>query len=90
MNSLVPRSRQSKAAALGSNAADAINLGRFLSAEGIGGKMQYGGPLHCLVFGPNGSGKSTRLLLPNLLQMEAGRSIVVIDPKGELAAVSAP
>jgi type IV secretion system protein VirD4 len=89
MNSLVPRSRQSKAAALGSNAADAINLGRFLSAEGIGGKMQYGGPLHCLVFGPNGSGKSTRLLLPNLLELEH-RSIVVIDPKGELAAVSAP
>ncbi|MBV9825333.1 MAG: type IV secretory system conjugative DNA transfer family protein [Alphaproteobacteria bacterium] len=43
---------------------------------------------HLLVIGPNGSGKGTRLLIPALLQM-AGRSIVVIDPKGELAAVTA-
>ena len=42
---------------------------------------------HLLLIGPNGSGKGTRLLIPALLQM-AGRSIVVIDPKGELAAVT--
>lgn len=82
-------SRSGQSPVLGSHAPDAINLGRFLSADGIGGKMHYGGPLHCLIFGPNGSGKSTRLLLPNLLELEH-RSIVVIDPKGELAAVSAP
>lgn len=82
-------SRSGQSPVLGSHTPDAINLGRFLSADGIGGKMHYGGPLHCLIFGPNGSGKSTRLLLPNLLELEH-RSIVVIDPKGELAAVSAP
>ena len=43
---------------------------------------------HLLVLGPNGSGKGTRLLIPALLQM-TGRSVVVIDPKGELAAVTA-
>jgi type IV secretion system protein VirD4 len=43
---------------------------------------------HLLVIGPNGSGKGTRLLIPALLQM-SGRSVVVIDPKGELAAVTA-
>ena len=73
---------------LGSGDADAINLGRLVTDDGIGEKMRYGGPLHVLVFGPNGSGKSTRLLLPNLLELEH-RSIVVIDTKGELAAISA-
>jgi len=43
---------------------------------------------HLLLLGPNGSGKGTRLLLSTLLQL-TGRSLVVIDPKGELAAVSA-
>lgn len=43
---------------------------------------------HLLVIGPNGSGKGTRLLIPALLEI-SGRSIVVIDPKGELAAVTA-
>jgi type IV secretion system protein VirD4 len=78
---------------LGSSEPDAINLGRYLRTDQpddpIGPKMRYGGPLHVLVFGPNGSGKTTRLLLPNLLELE-NRSIVVVDPKGELAAVSAP
>jgi type IV secretion system protein VirD4 len=43
---------------------------------------------HLMVIGPNGSGKGTRLLIPALLEI-TGRSIVVIDPKGELAAVTA-
>ncbi len=73
---------------LGSAEPDAINLGRLVVNGGIGDKMRYGGPLHVLVFGPNGAGKSTRLLVPNLLELEH-RSIVVIDPKGELAAITA-
>ena len=40
------------------------------------------------MFGPNGTGKGTRFLIPNLLSIK-DRSIVVIDPKGELAAVTA-
>jgi type IV secretion system protein VirD4 len=43
-----------------------------------------------LLFGPNGKGKGTRILMPNLLQMRGNRSLVVVDPKGELAAVTAP
>ena len=41
-----------------------------------------------MLFGPNGTGKGTRFLIPNLLSIK-DRSIVVIDPKGELAAVTA-
>lgn len=44
---------------------------------------------HLLLLGPNGSGKGVRQLIPTLLELE-NRSIVVIDPKGELAAVTAP
>jgi len=48
-----------------------------------GKPMSYKGDRHVLIVGPNGSGKSKRLGLPNLLR-SAGRSWVVIDPKGEL------
>ena len=76
--------------AFGSPSPDALTLGRLVDAnEGITHKMNYGGGLNVLVFGPNGKGKGTRLLMPNLLQL-AGSSVVVIDPKGELAAVTAP
>jgi type IV secretion system protein VirD4 len=73
---------------IGSNAPDAIILGRVLTADGVGPRMRDPGERHVLVFGPNGAGKGTRLLIPNLLQLE-NRSIFVIDPKGELAAVTA-
>jgi type IV secretion system protein VirD4 len=76
---------------LGSDAPDALRLGRFYDSatQQVGAPMRYGDALHVLVFGPNGSGKGTRLLVPNLLQCE-GKSIFVIDPKGELAAITAP
>ncbi len=75
---------------LGSHAPDAVTLGRLVDpVAGIMGKMRYGGAQHLIVFGPNGKGKGTRILMPNLLQM-SGASVVVVDPKGELAAVTAP
>lgn len=76
---------------LGSDSPDAVILGRYYdpAKAGTGDRMRYGGDRHVLVFGPNGSGKGMRLLVPNLLQCE-GRSMFVIDPKGELAAITAP
>lgn len=70
---------------------DPVRLGRLfdLDRHRVGDKILYGGERNLLVLGPNGSGKGMRLLVPNLLQ-SVGKSIVVIDPKGELAAITAP
>jgi len=67
-----------------------ITLGRHFddATERVGEKIAYEGERHLLLFGPNGTGKGTRFLIPNLLTIK-DRSIVVIDPKGELAAVTA-
>ena len=67
-----------------------IILGRHYDDETqrVGGKIVYEGERHLLLFGPNGTGKGTRFLIPNLLSIK-DRSILVIDPKGELAAVTA-
>ena len=69
---------------------DGITLGRYFDepAASVGDKIPYAGERHVLLFGPNGTGKGTRFLIPNLLSIN-DRSIIVIDPKGELAAVTA-
>jgi type IV secretion system protein VirD4 len=46
------------------------------------------GDRHVVTVGPNGSGKTRRLLVPNLYRLKDW-SIVVIDIKGELAALTA-
>jgi type IV secretion system protein VirD4 len=67
-----------------------LSLGRYYddATQYVGDKLVYAGERHLLLFGPNGTGKGTRFLIPNLLSI-TDRSIVVIDPKGELAAVTA-
>src|SRR5580693_8186010 len=69
---------------------EGITIGRYFDepAARVGDKIAYAGERHVLLFGPNGTGKGTRFLIPNLLSIN-DRSIVVIDPKGELAAVTA-
>ena len=65
-----------------------VYLGRYSQDGRVGNELNYDGERHLLLFGPNGSGKGTRLLVPNLLRI-GGKSLVVIDPKGELAAITA-
>jgi len=50
-------------------------------------RLRYKGPKHLLVFGPPGSSKSMGLVVPNLAHLR--RSMIVIDPKGQLAAITA-
>jgi type IV secretion system protein VirD4 len=56
--------------------------------QGGGGRIvNYTGDRHVVLVGPNGTGKGTRLLVQNLLY-GSDRSMLVIDPKGELAALT--
>ena len=50
--------------------------------------LPYIGDRHIVTLGPNGSGKSRRLLLPNLTRLP-NWSILVVDPKGDLATMTA-
>ena len=62
-----------------------IYLGR--PADGTPGIIPYKADRHLMLIGPNGSGKGTRLLVQNLIY-GFERSMLVIDPKGELAALT--
>ena len=53
----------------------------------LGHERRYRDDRHILTIGPNGSGKSRRVLLPNLAEL-TGWSVVVVDPKGELAKMT--
>jgi type IV secretion system protein VirD4 len=50
--------------------------------------INYGGPRHGLTCAPTRSGKGACAIIPNLLALN--RSIIVVDPKGQNAAVTAP
>lgn len=49
--------------------------------------LRYDGPRHLLTVAPNRSGKGTCAIIPNLLTLD--NSVLVIDPKGENAAITA-
>ena len=49
--------------------------------------VHYPGPLHLMLWGPNGSGKDMRIITQHLAQLR--RSICVVDPKAEQAAITA-
>src|SRR5260370_2563 len=69
-----------------------LHLGYYYddATKHAGGRRIYQGDRHAIVFGPSGTGKTTRLLMANLLSdCLSDRSVIVIDPKAELAAVTA-
>lgn len=64
--------------------------GIYLGSAARGGgpvRFMYDGPAHLMTIGPTRTGKSRKLLIPNLAY-DTGRSMVVIDVKGELAAIT--
>jgi type IV secretion system protein VirD4 len=65
------------------------NEGLYLGFFCEDGKTQlrYRGPKHGLFFGTPGANKSMGLVVPNLAHLR--RSMIVIDPKGQLAAITA-
>lgn len=66
---------------------DGIYLGQFLdNGTGIDA-IGYSSPVHLVTIGRTGSGKGTGLIIPNLSSLR--RSILIIDPKGEAAAITA-
>src|SRR5580698_371575 len=50
--------------------------------------MRYKGEAHLITVAPTRSGKGRDVLIPALLEYEG--SCIVIDPKGQLAAVTGP
>jgi type IV secretion system protein VirD4 len=69
---------------------DGIYLGLFLDpskAPSVSDRVEYSGEAHLVSVGRPGSGKGTGLIIPNLSTLR--RSILIIDPKGEAAAVTA-
>src|ERR1700678_1212079 len=65
----------------------ATNVTEDSAHKRIGQEIRYVGDRHLLTIGPNGSGKSRRVILANLAQLK-GWSIVVVDPKGDLCAMT--
>lgn len=71
-----------------------LEAGGVLTGEGFrlgfaknGAPLSYDGNRHMLTIAPNRSGKGTTVIIPNLLTW--GGSVMVIDPKGENAMMTA-
>ena len=67
---------------------DDLYLGRYSVDGQLGAPLLYSREPHQILIGLTRSGKGARWLIPNLLRMK-DRSLVVLDPKGQLAAVTA-
>ena len=67
------------------NNAGGIYVGIGTDRRGRKHELLYADDRHIMTFGPNGSGKSKRLLYQNLKRLKDW-SVVVVDPKGELAS----
>jgi type IV secretion system protein VirD4 len=66
---------------------DGYTLGQFSTRDGLKHPMYYQGVRHLLTVAPTRSGKGVSSVIPNLLTY--GGSVLVIDPKGENALVTA-
>lgn len=64
-----------------------VFLGRFRPRRGFPRDLYYSGENNVLTIGPAGSGKGTCAVIPNLITNR--ESMIVVDVKGELAAVTA-
>ncbi len=71
-------------------------LGYILKPKSLSGsgqteyeRLEYSAPAHLLTVAPSRSGKGACVIIPNLLRLTGG-SVIVIDPKGENAAITAP
>ena len=66
---------------------DGLFLGVFAQGE-VSMPLYYTGARHLLTIAPTRAGKGTTAIIPNLLTYEG--SVLVIDPKGENAQITAP
>jgi type IV secretion system protein VirD4 len=64
-----------------------LYLGQFLENGRAREEVHYSDTIHAITIGPNGSGKGTGVIIPNVASLN--RSILIVDPKGECAAVTA-
>jgi type IV secretion system protein VirD4 len=70
---------------------DRLLLGWWYESKHDFEPIEYGGDLHQLIIGGTGSGKFTTALAPLLLGSSLDdQSVVMIDPKGEIARLAGP
>ena len=67
---------------------DRVQFDKDAAKDKATGRILFTGDEHILLIGPTRSGKGRRLIAPNLI-LDAERSALVVDPKGELAAWTA-
>jgi type IV secretion system protein VirD4 len=70
---------------------DRLMVGYWLQTMGDFEPIEYGGDLHQLIVGGTGGGKFTTALAPMLLGSSLeNQTVVVVDPKGEIAKLAGP